>query len=45
MKDGDAVLRGGYPFSLPWVDAEFELMLDQPVTILMGKTDLANRPF
>lgn len=37
MKDGDAVLPGGYPFSLPWVDAEFELMLDQPVTILMGE--------
>lgn len=37
MRDGAATLPPGYPFALPWVSPEFELSLEEPVTILIGE--------
>jgi len=33
----DAELPDGYPFDLPWFDAEFELTFDRPLTIIVGE--------
>lgn len=35
--DPDEELPAGYPFSLPWLDAEFELEFETPVTVLIGE--------
>ena len=33
----DGKLGKGYPFNLPWMDEDWELSFDQPVTIIVGE--------
>lgn len=37
LRDDAWPLPAHYPFDLPWLDAEFSLSFDTPVTILMGE--------